>query len=241
MGGAEKARLRPADEEGTEHETPPRERYAALILEIIEFDDLFFAAVSQLAMGDLLAARPHLAGLLKLASTDHGVREVARELVRSWSTMSADAWAVGGTGAPLQFAHARYKSALPEFLTKLSRALPVAARRDAARHDLRLAAVAALVSIAPPDSEDTSGDGAQEQKPFPGASQRRSLPRNAHPAPLSPSTSTSLSRPLQLTLAASDPLSSLPVTSPGTGTSAGIGNVGGGGDDGGGGEDDDDG
>ena len=146
-----KARLRPADEEGTEHETPPRERYAALILEIIEFDDLFFAAVSQLAMGDLLAARPHLAGLLKLASTDHGVREVARELVRSWSTMSADAWAVGGTGAPLQFAHARYKSALPAFLTKLSRALPVAARRDAARHDLRLAAVAALVSIAPPD------------------------------------------------------------------------------------------
>ena len=108
-------------------------------------------------MGDLLAARPHLAGLLKLASTDHGMREVARELVRSWSTMSAGAWAVavGGTGAPLQFAHARYKSALPEFLTKLSRALRVAARRDAARNDLRLAAVAALVSIAPPDSEDT--------------------------------------------------------------------------------------
>ena len=37
---------------------------------------------------------------------------------------------------------------------------------------------------------------AQEQQPFPGASQRRSLPGNAHPAPLSPSTSTSLSRPL---------------------------------------------
>ena len=52
VGGAEKARLRPADEEGTEHETPPRERYAALILEIIEFDGLFFAAVSQLAMGE---------------------------------------------------------------------------------------------------------------------------------------------------------------------------------------------
>jgi len=37
---------------------------------------------------------------------------------------------------------------------------------------------------------------AQEQQPFPGASQRRSLPGNAHPATLSPSTSTSLSRPL---------------------------------------------
>ena len=41
-----------------------------------------------------------------------------------------------------------------------------------------------------------------------------------------------------LTLAASDPLPSLPFTSPGTSTSAGIGNDGGGGDDGG---DDDDG
>ena len=38
---------------------------------------------------------------------------------------------------------------------------------------------------------------AQEQQPFPGTSQRRPLPGNAHPAPLSPySTSTSLSRPL---------------------------------------------
>jgi hypothetical protein len=37
---------------------------------------------------------------------------------------------------------------------------------------------------------------AQEQQPFPGASQRRPLPGNAHPAPLSPSTSTFLSRPL---------------------------------------------
>ena len=37
---------------------------------------------------------------------------------------------------------------------------------------------------------------AQEQQPFPGASQRRSLPGNAHLATLSPSTSTSLSRPL---------------------------------------------
>ena len=36
---------------------------------------------------------------------------------------------------------------------------------------------------------------AQEQQPFPGASQRRPLPGNAHPATLSPSTSTSLSRP----------------------------------------------
>ena len=36
----------------------------------------------------------------------------------------------------------------------------------------------------------------QEQQPFPGASRRRSLPGNAHPATLSPSTSTSLSRPL---------------------------------------------
>ena len=37
---------------------------------------------------------------------------------------------------------------------------------------------------------------AQEQQPFPDASQRRSLPGNAHPAPISPYTSTSLSRPL---------------------------------------------
>ena len=37
---------------------------------------------------------------------------------------------------------------------------------------------------------------AQEQQPFPGASQRRPLPGNAHPAPLSRSTSTSLSCPL---------------------------------------------
>ena len=37
---------------------------------------------------------------------------------------------------------------------------------------------------------------AQEQQPCPGASQRRSLPGNAHPASLSRSTSTSLSRPL---------------------------------------------
>ena len=140
-----KARLQPADEEGTEYETPPRERYAALILEIIDFDELFFTATSQLAMGDLLATRPHVAGLLKLVSVDDGVCEVARELVRSWSTISADAWAVGGTGAPLQFAHARYQRALPEFLTKLTSALVVAVRQDAARHDLRLAAVAALV------------------------------------------------------------------------------------------------
>ena len=61
-----KARLQPAGEEGTEHETPPRERYAALILEIIEFGELFFSGTSQLAMHDLLAARPHVAGLLKL-------------------------------------------------------------------------------------------------------------------------------------------------------------------------------
>ena len=140
-----KARLQPADEEGTEHEAPPRERYAALILGIIEFDELFFTATSQLAMGDLLTTRPHVAGLLKLVSVDDGVCEVARELVRSWSTISADAWAVGGTDAPLQFAHARYQRALPEFLTKLTSALVVAVRRDAARHDLRLAAVAALV------------------------------------------------------------------------------------------------
>ena len=38
---------------------------------------------------------------------------------------------------------------------------------------------------------------AQEHQPFPGASQRRPLPGNARPAPLSPSTSTSLSRPLE--------------------------------------------
>ena len=56
-----------------------------------------------------------------------------------------------------------------------------------------------------------------------------------------PSLSLYLDFPLTstLTLAASDPLPSLPFNSPGASTSAGIGNVGGGGDDGGGGGDDD--
>ena len=55
-----------------------------------------------------------------------------------------------------------------------------------------------------------------------------------------PSLSLYLDFPLTstLTLAASDPLPSLPFTSPGTSTSAGIGNVGGGDDGGGGGDDD---
>ena len=83
---------------------------------------------------------------------------------------------------------------------------------------------------------------AQEQQPFTSASQRRPLPGNAHPAPLSPSTSTSLSRPHSNTCCERDQFP-LPFTSPGTSTntSAGIGNAAGGGDDGGSGDDDDDG
>ena len=96
---------------------PPREVYKEMIVDGLEKDEIFDAAIARLVRSPYMEeeAGSSFDRLLRVLREEAGVRHAVYVLLDGYAEASAASWAVGGTGAPLAFVVGRWQSILPAF------------------------------------------------------------------------------------------------------------------------------